>query len=821
MNRRSRRRQSLKSRTSALRNQNADRNNTAASDANVEQAYRGACGLAERGEFDRAKSVYQELAAKKPPARLAALIENDLGTLEFLAGNASGARAHLVRAVIVDPACEVSRHNLTLIDLETRPVQPTPAAIVANHLPIASGATRVAIVSLLFNWPSTGGGTVHTAEAGKFLSRAGYDVKHFYAQYAGWGVGNVTLPLDHPATALVFEDADWNAWEIQRRFRDAVDLFAPDFVIITDSWNSKPLLAEAMRGYRYFLRLAAMECLCPLNNVRLLIDNEGQIASCPRHQLATADVCQTCVARRQHQSGSLHQAERALAGYGTSEYDRQLRRAFAEAEGVLVVNPLIGAMVSPYAKSVHVVPSGFDPERFPWPWPEEPCPRPNGSRTQIFFAGLTNEYMKGFHVAHAACRNLWRVRKDFELVVTGDPAGETDEFTRYIGWQSQADLPRRLREADMLVFPTVAEEALGRSAVEAMGVGRAVIASRIGGLPFTVSDGTTGLLFEPGNVDDLTRQMTRLLDDPALRERMGQAGRQKFEQEFAWPVVIDRQYKQLLKKPEPVKRAYPAFVPSFPERIDRPRLVAEISEFLEMSPSEIERMLATYQAFHDRQGYAAKFGEFKTLNFEEAFVMCLVSSLIQPQAIIEIGTGAGRSARRIVDFLEMLGMQSRVASYDVVDDVPYVSRDEVELVCQDVTGRFRTQILEKYGSGLLFLDVHPYALLHEAVTETLAFPGDWTIVVHDCGSGLCNPHMTLARDDPHVTSHTGVWERHVLAEAFGIADPRSDQLDQAQTGTHRLRIFSTLHGLGLITAGRATTGRAPSPIPQRETAPCP
>jgi hypothetical protein len=41
-------------------------------------------------------------------------------------------------------------------------------------------------------------------------------------------------------------------------------------VIITDSWNMKPLLAEAVRGYTFFLLYQAQENICPLNNLRLL-----------------------------------------------------------------------------------------------------------------------------------------------------------------------------------------------------------------------------------------------------------------------------------------------------------------------------------------------------------------------------------------------------------------------------------------------------------------------------------------------------------------------------------------------------------------------
>ena len=128
--------------------------------------------------------------------------------------------------------------------------------------------------------------------------------------------------------------------------------------------------------------------------------------------------------------------------------------------------------------------------------------------------------MKGFAVLHEACRRLWQRRQDFELVATGDPPGRVDAFTRFVGWLSQEELPRHLRAADVLVMPTVAQEALGRTAVEAMAVGRPVIASRLGGLPFTVLDGATGLLCEPGDPDDLGRKIEMLLDDADLRQRL-------------------------------------------------------------------------------------------------------------------------------------------------------------------------------------------------------------------------------------------------------------------------------------------------------------
>ena len=166
----------------------------------------------------------------------------------------------------------------------------------------------------------------------------------------------------------------------------------------------------------------------------------------------------------------------------------------------------------------------------------------------LFMAAVAGEVIKGFHVAHEACRLLRQTRSDFELVVTFDPPGAIDEFTRSVGWCSQAELPKHYREADICLVPTIAQDALSITSVEAMAAGIPVIASRIGGLPYTVNDGVTGLLCEAGNPDDLAEKISRLLDDAPLRRKMGLAGRRRFEEEFTWETVIEKYWRPLLSQ---------------------------------------------------------------------------------------------------------------------------------------------------------------------------------------------------------------------------------------------------------------------------------
>jgi glycosyltransferase involved in cell wall biosynthesis len=103
------------------------------------------------------------------------------------------------------------------------------------------------------------------------------------------------------------------------------------------------------------------------------------------------------------------------------------------------------------------------------------------------------------------------------------------------------------RRSSLALVPSVCPETFGIVAIEAMAMGRPVIASRIGGLTDIIIDGETGFLIAPDDSVALRRAIKRLTDNTALRKRMGQGARRRAFDFRASAVVpcIEEVYRQL------------------------------------------------------------------------------------------------------------------------------------------------------------------------------------------------------------------------------------------------------------------------------------
>jgi glycosyltransferase involved in cell wall biosynthesis len=97
---------------------------------------------------------------------------------------------------------------------------------------------------------------------------------------------------------------------------------------------------------------------------------------------------------------------------------------------------------------------------------------------------------------------------------------------RFLGFRPNAS--RLMPAFDVVAVPSRVEP-LGNATLEAMAAGRPVVGSRVGGIPEMVLDGETGRLVPSRAPDALADALEPLLQDPALRKRLGRAGRARAE----------------------------------------------------------------------------------------------------------------------------------------------------------------------------------------------------------------------------------------------------------------------------------------------------
>jgi glycosyltransferase involved in cell wall biosynthesis len=103
---------------------------------------------------------------------------------------------------------------------------------------------------------------------------------------------------------------------------------------------------------------------------------------------------------------------------------------------------------------------------------------------------------------------------------------------QFLGFKSGDEKWQLLRNSLCLVVPSEWYENFPVTVLEAFMASKPVIAARMGGLPYIVEDGQSGLLFEAGKVEELVQKIQRLAGDPAGAVRMGAQGRSLSETKY-------------------------------------------------------------------------------------------------------------------------------------------------------------------------------------------------------------------------------------------------------------------------------------------------
>jgi glycosyltransferase involved in cell wall biosynthesis len=123
---------------------------------------------------------------------------------------------------------------------------------------------------------------------------------------------------------------------------------------------------------------------------------------------------------------------------------------------------------------------------------------------------------------------------------------------RFVGWRG--DVPAVLAALDVLVQPVRFPDPFPRAVLEAMAVGRPVVATAMGGLPEAIEDGVSGFLVSRPKAELFAAALRRLLADPIAAEAMGAASRARVVARFAagpYARAMEDIYTRLLEDMEP------------------------------------------------------------------------------------------------------------------------------------------------------------------------------------------------------------------------------------------------------------------------------
>ena len=124
---------------------------------------------------------------------------------------------------------------------------------------------------------------------------------------------------------------------------------------------------------------------------------------------------------------------------------------------------------------------------------------------------------------------------------------EEKGLIQYLG--ERKDVRELLLASDIFVLPSYYQEGVPKSLLEAAAMEKPLIGVNNVGIREVIEDGINGFLVRPKKSQDLSEAVLKLAENPGLRQRFGQAGRQKILQQFSDEIVINKTtevYKELL-----------------------------------------------------------------------------------------------------------------------------------------------------------------------------------------------------------------------------------------------------------------------------------
>ena len=225
-----------------------------------------------------------------------------------------------------------------------------------------------------------------------------------------------------------------------------------------------------------------------------------------------------------------------------------IRRRLHKLHGRIAVSKPAMDYASKYVPGYYnIIPNGINLEHFSSRVStiDEFC----DGKLNILFVGRL-EFRKGLNYLLKAYLEVKREIPNSRLIVVGPGNRLRKRYEKWIkrnglkdvvfvGYASYSDLPRYYKTADIFCAPATSRESFGIVLLEAMAVGKPIVATNIDGYASVVAHGEDGWLVPPKDNRRLAGALISVMNDETLRQQMGSRGRLKAE-EYGWEHIAQR-----------------------------------------------------------------------------------------------------------------------------------------------------------------------------------------------------------------------------------------------------------------------------------------
>lgn len=119
-----------------------------------------------------------------------------------------------------------------------------------------------------------------------------------------------------------------------------------------------------------------------------------------------------------------------------------------------------------------------------------------------------------------------------------------DDCVRFTGFVTDDQLDALFRSCSVVVLPsTNNSEGFGMVLIEGGAYGKPVIGTRVGGIPYVIDDGKTGILVRPADVPDLAKALETILGSPPFAKKLGENGFKKISEGYLWEQQVSRTHQ--------------------------------------------------------------------------------------------------------------------------------------------------------------------------------------------------------------------------------------------------------------------------------------